>query len=281
VTNTVACLDAQVAPAWHETVQALRPGLSYLALYLGFNGDIAAAGATAANVWIYESEGIGRLWLAPADEDAPGLFVSFPSLKDPATKGKHTAEVVALCDARVFGPWLHLPVGERPEEYVALKAWIEQRMVAQFRRHFPALAPMLEFHEPSTPVTQRHFVRSPDGAMYGLEMSARRLGSDALDIRTPVPAKLPFEAIAELETAPPRPTGSLSGRDLPVDQNTAAGCNAATAAHRRTRTNVSRHLAVSLSKTCCSFSCDLREPQVLRRCRWSKVTRVPCQDAST
>jgi all-trans-retinol 13,14-reductase len=54
VTNTVACLDAQVAPVWHDTVHALRPGLSYLALYLGFDGDIAAAGATAANVWIYE-----------------------------------------------------------------------------------------------------------------------------------------------------------------------------------------------------------------------------------
>jgi all-trans-retinol 13,14-reductase len=186
VTNTVACLEAQIAPAWHDTVQALRPGLSYIALYLGFNGDIAAAGATAANVWIYESEDIGRVWSAPADEDAPALFVSFPSLKDPANAGKHTAEVVALCDARTFGAWLHLPPGERPEEYLALKAWIEGRMLAQFSRHFPALAPMLGFHELSTPVTQQNFVRSPDGAMYGIEMSAQRLGSDALDVRTPV-----------------------------------------------------------------------------------------------
>ena len=190
VTNTVACLDARVAPTWHETVHALRPGLSYLALYLGFDGDIAAAGATAANVWIYESEDIGRVWRAPADEDAPALFVSFPSLKDPVNQGKHTAEVVALCDAQAFGPWLHLRAGERPEDYLALKAWVEERMLAQFRRHFPALAPMMRFHELSTPITQQHFVRSPDGAMYGIEMSAQRLGSDALDIRTPVPGLL-------------------------------------------------------------------------------------------
>ena len=190
VANTVACLERQVAPSWHDTVQALRPGLSYLALYLGFDGDIATAGATAANVWIYESDDIGRVWQAPADEDAPGLFVSFPSLKDPANEGKHTAEVLALCDAQAFGPWLHLPVGERPEEYLALKAWVEERLLAQFRRHFPALAPMLRFHELATPVTQQHFVRSPDGAMYGIEMSAQRLGSDALDVRTPVPGLL-------------------------------------------------------------------------------------------
>ena len=190
VTNTVACLERHVAPAWHDSVQALRPGLSYFALYLGFDGDIAAAGATAANVWIYESDDIGRVWQAPADEDAPGLFVSFPSLKDPANRGKHTAEVVALCDARAFGPWLHLPAAERPKEYLALKARVEERLLAQFRRHFPALAPMLRFHELSTPVTQQHFVRSPDGAMYGIEMSAQRLASDALDVRTPVPGLL-------------------------------------------------------------------------------------------
>ena len=161
-----------------------------MALYLGFDGDIAAAGATAGNVWVYEGNDIGRIWRAPAEADAPGLFVSFPSMKDPSYTGMHTSEVVALCDAQPFKHWLHRPVGDRPQEYVALKALTEQRMLAQFVRHFPALAPNLRFHELSTPVTQQHFVRSPDGAMYGIEMSAQRLGSDALDVRTPVPGLL-------------------------------------------------------------------------------------------
>lgn len=184
--NTLACLEASVAPDWRSAAATLKPGLSYLALYLGFDGDIAAAGASAANVWLFESDDITRAWRAPADEDAPGLFVSFPSLKDPAHTGGHTAEVVALCDPGAFAPWLQLPAGERPEDYLALKAWVEERLLAQFSRHFPALAPMVRFHELSTPVTQKHFVRTPDGAIYGLEMNAERLASPALKVRTPV-----------------------------------------------------------------------------------------------
>jgi len=188
--NTAACLQPQDAPQWQAALREFRPGLACLSLYIGLEGDIAAAGASAANVWIYESDEIGDVWRRPADEDAPGLFVSFPSLKDPQHEGGPTAEVIALCDASAFAPWLHLPEGERPEAYLAFKAWVEERLLAQFNRHFPALAPMVRYHEMSTPVTQRHYVRSPDGAMYGLEMDAARLASLALNIRTPVPGLL-------------------------------------------------------------------------------------------
>jgi all-trans-retinol 13,14-reductase len=191
--NTAASLVGMAngtAEAWRAELSSFQPGLSYLSLYLGLEGDIAAAGATAANTWIYESEDIGRVWQHPDDEDAPGLFVSFPSLKDPSHRGGPTAEVLALCDAAPFAQWLALPSGERPEEYLALKAWVEQRLLAQFSRHFPALASMVRWHELATPLTQQHFVRSPQGSMYGIVMDGDRLASPALNIRTPVPGLL-------------------------------------------------------------------------------------------
>jgi all-trans-retinol 13,14-reductase len=184
--NTAACLGDGVAPDWQAELRSFRPGLTYLSLYIGFDGDIEAAGASAANVWIYESLDIGRVWQQPADEDAPALFVSFPSLKDRSSSEKPTAEVLALCEAAPFEQWLGQPVGERPEDYLAFKAWIEERLLAQFVRHFPALAPMVRFHELATPLTQQHYVRAPQGAMYGIVMDAQRLGSAALKVRTPV-----------------------------------------------------------------------------------------------
>jgi phytoene dehydrogenase-like protein len=187
--NTLAALPGEVAPAWRESLARFQPGLSYIALYIGFHGDIRAGGATAANVWVYESNDVGRVWEQPADEDAPSMFVSFPSLKDAAHDRplRHTAEVVALCRWDPFAAWAQSSPGRRPEEYEATKAWIAERLLAQFKRHFPRLAPMVDFHELSTPLSQASYVGADRGAMYGIEMSAARLRSEALRARTPVP----------------------------------------------------------------------------------------------
>ena len=187
VLNTAACLEAGVAPEWQQVVRSLKPGLAYVSLYIGFDGDIAAAGASSANIWVYESLDIGRVWRDPTDEDAPALFVSFPSLKDPACTGGPTAEVLVLCDSSRFAAWLHPEAGAAAADCAATKAWIEDRLLTQFKRHFPALAPWVRYHELATPVTQQRYARSPDGAMYGVEMTAQRLASPALDVRTPVP----------------------------------------------------------------------------------------------
>jgi all-trans-retinol 13,14-reductase len=207
VANTVACLDPAEAPAWQQTIRGLTPGLSYLSLFLGLEGDIAKAGASSANHWVYESFDVGALWHKPADEDAPGIFVSFPSMKDPASHTQPTAEVIAVVDSAAFAPWLGLAGHERPPEYVALKKRLEERLLAQFLRHFPAMQPLVRYHELSTPVTQRRYVRSPLGAMYGIEMTADRLTSPALHVRTPLAGLL----LAGQDVTSPGVAGAFMG----------------------------------------------------------------------
>jgi all-trans-retinol 13,14-reductase len=207
--NTAAALPDGVALEWREAIGALEPGVSYVTLYLGLRGDIRQHGATPANVWVYESNEIGRVWERPADEDAPALYVSFPSLKDAAHQDArhHTAEVVAICRWEPFTAWARSAPGDRPEEYQATKSWIAENLLAQFKRHFPRLAPLVDFHELSTPLTQASFVAADRGAMYGMQMSAERMRHGALSVRTPVPGLL----LAGQDAASPGIQGAFMG----------------------------------------------------------------------
>lgn len=183
--NTLRCLDPALAPEWRAAAAGLQPGPGFVALYLGLEGDLAAAGVGSANHWIHAHDDPGRLWMQPADEDAPMLFVGFPSRKDPAWHGPPVAEVLAFVDGQAFAPWLGQATPG--EDYRAFKDWVTARLLGQFRRHFPALAGAVRYHEAATPVTQARFVRAPGGATYGLEMSVERMASGALRLRTPVP----------------------------------------------------------------------------------------------
>jgi phytoene dehydrogenase-like protein len=190
--NTVRALPQAMAPEWRRGIESLRSGMSYITLYLGFRGDIRAAGATSANVWQYASNDVGRVWENPTDQEAPCLFVAFPSLKDPAHQDpeRHTAEVVAFCRWEPFAAWSDSAPAQRPEEYQATKAWIAENLLAQFGRCFPRLAPLVDFHELSTPLSQASFVSADRGSAYGLEMSAERMTHPALRVRTPLPGLL-------------------------------------------------------------------------------------------
>jgi all-trans-retinol 13,14-reductase len=179
--------------AWAREIASLRPSACHVQLYLGLTGDIGAAGATASNHWFHQSWDVGSgLWRDPGSERVPPVvFVSFPSLKSPdhgADRQRyHTAEVVCFTDWEPFARWEGTHIGARPSEYRRLKGLIEERLWAQFERHFPALAPMVTARVVSTPLSTVAFTGADQGGVYGLEASPRRFLSDALRARTPVP----------------------------------------------------------------------------------------------
>ena len=177
---------------WAQEVLSFKPAVAHIGMYLGFDGDIQSQGATVSNHWFYESWDPGAsLWNDPLDETvAPDMFISFPSLKDPdhdrGSALKHTAEIAVLTRTEIFERWADSRFGSRPAEYEACKASIEQRLLAQFGKHFPALVPLIRYHNISTPLTTAHFTHAPHGAI-ALETTPRRFLSASLNARTPVP----------------------------------------------------------------------------------------------
>jgi len=190
--NTANALPNGVAPDWRQAIASLKSGVSYVSLYLGFHGDIRQYGATPANVWVYETNDVGRIWEPSKDKHPPAMFVSFPSIKDPTHQDSqhHTAEVLTICPWEPFSSWANSTPTNRPKEYEATKSWIAEKMLARFKHHFPRLAPLIDFHEVSTPLSQASSVLADHGAMYGIEMSAERISHTALKVRTPVPGLL-------------------------------------------------------------------------------------------
>lgn len=168
--------------AWAQSVVALPPGPAHVCLYLGFRGDIRAAGASAANQWLYETWDMER---AAWDVDergpvgrSPVLYASFPSLKDPShepgPEQRHTGEVVTFVPWKAFERWRTSRWLRRGDEYEALKARLTEQLLAQFLEHMPGLRPLVDHVELSTPLSTDFFTRAVDGSVYGLEPTPAR-----------------------------------------------------------------------------------------------------------
>ena len=198
--------------AWAQAILTFKPSICHLCLYLGFEGDIRAAGATAANHWIYETWNTNSaIWNNPAATDVPALFVSFPSLKDPkleaGEKQKHAGEVSTSVNWEVFSKWEHSRHGGRPEDYKEFKQLIEEKMLSRFKHHFPGIASLITYHELSTPLSMAHFVKRQQGTSYGLETTPRRFISRSVNVQTPIKGLY----LAGQDVVTPGITGAMMG----------------------------------------------------------------------
>jgi all-trans-retinol 13,14-reductase len=212
--NTIGLLPAELQQTtWAKEILSFAPSVCHVTLYLGLEGDIRSGGASASNHWFHDTwVADSGAWQGPAEEpSAPVLFVSFPSLKDPAhapdDHQRHTAEVVTIVSWDQFSQWCGSTLQDRPDEYTKFKATIARSLLAQFARHFPDLAPMVTFHELSTPLTLSGYTGAQHGASYGLEVSPRRFLSNALNVRTPVPGLF----LTGQDVTSPGVTGAMMG----------------------------------------------------------------------
>lgn len=197
---------------WAREIASFKPSLCHFQLYLGFEGDIARQGATRSNHWFYHSwDTSSVLWSAADGEPILMMFVSFPSLKDPAhdpgPSFRHTGEVMVCADWSAVAEFAEGTPDEHADEWAAFKRTVESKIMEAFTEKFPALAPLVVYSELSTPFATVAFTGHEKGGFYGIETTPRRILSDSLNARTPVPGLY----LAGQDVMSPGIAGALTG----------------------------------------------------------------------
>jgi len=197
---------------WAHEIIDFKPSICHFDLFLGFEGDIAKHGATRSNHWFYESwDTNDAIWAATEDQPIPMMFVSFASLKDaahdPGPSNRHTGDLLVWADWSSVARFAAEGAGERTAEWTAFKGNVEIQLMALFTAKFPALAPLVVYRELGTPLATVSFTGHEKGGFYGVETTPRRLLSDALNARTPVPGLF----LAGQDVMTPGIAGALMG----------------------------------------------------------------------
>jgi len=177
---------------WASEIATFKPSICHFQIFLGFEGDIATLGANRANHWYYYSwDTNDAIWSTAEDDAVPMMFVSFPTLKDPAhdpgPSNRHTGELLVWADWSSVDKYAAQRSDARASGWADFKQGIESRLMDCFAAKFPALAPLVVYRELGTPLATASFTGHEKGAIYGVETTPRRILSTALSARTPVP----------------------------------------------------------------------------------------------
>ncbi len=196
---------------WIAQVRALPSSIAHFTVFLGFEGNIEAAGATRANHWIYPTGKADVLWTAVPDGPPPCMVVSFGSLKDPlhqpGPRRRHMGQVLAWAEWASVARWAGQPAAARGDDYADFKQRVEASLMAQFERCFPDLAKLVVYRELATPLSTVDFTGHRKGAFYGLDVTPERVMCDALRAKTPIPGLF----LAGQDVASPGIPGALWG----------------------------------------------------------------------
>ncbi|MGI9353781.1 MAG: phytoene desaturase family protein [Rhizobiaceae bacterium] len=196
---------------WISEIKALPSSIAHFNLFIGFEGDIEAAGASKANHWFFPTGQADVLWTDAPDGPAPHMTASFGSLKnpahDPGPQQKHSGQVIVWADWNTVARWAEQSPEKRADDYNNFKRRAEKALMAQFESYFPDLAKLVVYKEFATPLSTARFTGHRKGAFYGLDVTPERVMCDGLRAKTPIPGLY----LAGQDVASPGIPGALWG----------------------------------------------------------------------
>jgi all-trans-retinol 13,14-reductase len=128
-------------------------------------------------------------------------------MHDPGPSNRHTGEAFVWADWSDVAAFAAGGAEVRADEWRSLKQNVEAKLMAFFSAKFPALEQFIVHCELGTPLATASFTGHEKGGFYGIEATPRRLLSDALNARTPVPGLF----LSGQDVATPGIAGALLG----------------------------------------------------------------------
>ena len=171
--------------------KAVRHGFGAMSVYVGLKGTKEEFGVKASNVWAFTDNDLDKITReflqldanTAGTKDIPLLFISFPSTKDPEWENRHpgktTCTIITLAPYEWFESWENERVMKRGEEYEEIKNRIGKRIWEQTCKFFPQVHDRVDFFDVGSPLTNKYYIASPRGEIYGIDHHVDRFSPQA------------------------------------------------------------------------------------------------------
>jgi len=170
---------------------------SALSLFFAVDMDLKAAGLDSGNVWYSAHTDIDRIYRDGmtdhnlGSQPIEGAFLTATTLKDPSKmhSGHHTCEMFAFVGYDAFKRWEqgHASEGQvKPGEYADFKEHITDKMFDTLEKIVPGIRNHVVFAELGTPLTNRYYLNSTQGNLYGIDHTPGQMGPGAFSIKSEI-----------------------------------------------------------------------------------------------
>ncbi len=164
-----------------------------LILFLTVDMDVTKHGLDSGNIWKTKTVDLdavfGKLTKEKINEgkEFGGVFISCTTLKDPASfNGRyHNFEVVTFLDNSSFDDF-EGNADYHSEAYTKFKNQLREKMINSLEEVLPGVRNHIVQAELGTPMTNRYYINTTKGSVYGTEKTLRGVGPFAYKARTEI-----------------------------------------------------------------------------------------------
>ncbi len=176
--------EGVLRPGFRRRILSMEDGPATLSLFITTRLDLTGWGHR--NYYNYKTADLDRVY-DNVDRPHEFVFVTVPTAREGRTKtGLHEVIGLGFLDWRRVAKWAETHTGARPDDYEAFKAAQAEDMMRLVYEIIPELRGHVESVEAATPLTNRDYAGTENGAAYGIHHSVEQSGRYGLRPRTRV-----------------------------------------------------------------------------------------------